>query len=74
MRMAHLRTCRSRSSTCLAVAANEYPSANSNMARARLARPIGVFWRRSHPAKVARVGASISIRIAEVRPCMAFSP
>src|SRR6266446_18229 len=69
-RSAHLRTCRSRNSTCLAVAAKEYPSANSNMARARLASPTGVFCFRSHPVKVARVWSSIPIWIAEWRPCI----
>ncbi len=69
-RSAHLRTCRSRNSPCLAVAAKEYPSANSNMARARLASPTGVFCFRSHPVKVARVWSSIPIWIAEWRPCI----
>lgn len=69
-----MRTCRSRNPTCLAVAVKVWPSANSKMARARLASPIGVFWRRSHPANVVRVWSLSSIRIAEVRPCMAFSP
>src|SRR5882672_10029963 len=72
-RSAHLRTCRSRNSTCLAVAAKVCPSANSRMARARLARPTGVFCRRSHPDKVVRVGSSISIWSADLRPCMASS-
>src|SRR6266436_10254098 len=72
-RSAHLRTCRSRNSTCLAVAAKVCPSANSRMARARLARPAGVFCRRSHPDKVVRVGSSISIWSADLRPCMASS-
>src|ERR671914_2987041 len=43
------------------------------MARARLARPTGVFCRRSHPTKVARVWSSISIWIAVLRPCIALS-
>ena len=64
-RNAHLRTCLSRSSTCLAVAAKLWPSANSNMARARLARATGVFCLRSQPVKVARVGSLMTMRSAD---------
>src|SRR5438128_11144085 len=44
------------------------------MACARLAKPTGVFCFRSHPVKVARVGSSMAIPIAECRPCICFSP
>src|SRR5713101_750082 len=40
------------------------------MACARFARPMGVFWRRSHWAKVARVWSSTSRRMADLRPCI----
>ncbi len=71
-RSALLRTCRSHHSTCLAVAAKEEPSANSNIARARLASPTGVFCFQSYPIKVARVWSFISIWIAEWRPCISL--
>src|SRR5713101_4724294 len=69
-RRAHLRTWRSRKPTWRAVAAKVWPSASSKMACARFARPMGVFWRRSHWAKVARVWSSTSRRMADLRPCI----